>query len=222
MSQTSMRPMPSLLWLLLVTAGLSLTACSGGTQFSSTWTNPEYAEKQEVNQVLVVGVAENEDRRRMFETELANRLKSQGIAAYPSIQFHTSVDQMQKADVEKIIKEQGIQAVIVTRLVDLNRQDVYVPPTTYVSSYPAYGSPYYGSMYGYYSYGYSVTHDPGYTYEKVTVTLETNLYDAANEQLIWSGQSNTFDPSGAQDVVGPTASLIVEELVNRKLLSPKK
>jgi hypothetical protein len=67
-----------------------------------------------------------------------------------------------------------------------------------------------------------VSHDPGYTYEKVTVVLETNLYDASSGDIIWSGQSNTLDPGGVNDVIEPTTALIVEELVVNKLLHPKK
>jgi hypothetical protein len=209
--------LPALLPTLLLVA-----ACGGGTQFSGTWTNPDYAEKQDVDDVMVVAVAQSETNRRMFETELADKLQKQGITAHPSTQFHPDAQQLTEEQVKTLIEERGIEAVIVTRLLDVDRKDVYVPPTTYVSSYPSYGSPYYGSYYGYYSHGYTVSHDPGYSYEKVTVTLETNLYDASTGDIIWSGQSNTFDPNGIQDVIGPTAQIIVEELVSRKLLHPKK
>jgi len=201
---------------------LALAACGGGTKFAGTWTNPEYAKQENVDDVLVVAISENATSRRMFESELASQLESQGIKAWPSTQFHPSVEQLPEEKADALIAENGIEAVIVTRLLDVDRQDVYVPPTTYVSSYPTYGRPYYGSWYGYYSTGYTVSHDPGYSYEKVTVTLETNLYDAANGNIIWSGQSQTFDPGGVGDVIGPTAGLIVEELVTQRLLHPKK
>lgn len=201
---------------------LGLAACGGGTSFSGTWTNPDYAKQEKVDDVLVVAVAENETSRRMFETELASQLEKQGITAWPSTQIHPSVEQLPKEKAEALIAENGIEAVIVTRLLDVDRKDVYVPPTTYVSSYPSYGSPYYGNWYGYYSYGHTVTHDPGYSYEKVTVVLETNLYDAATGDIIWSGQSNTLDPGGIADVISPTVSIIVEELVTQQLLHPKK
>lgn len=219
MNGFSLRPLVALATglALLATAG-----CSGSTKFAATWTNPEYAENQSVDDVMVVAVAQSEANRRMFEQELASRLEAQGVKAWPSTRFHPEIAQLPEDKAREVIEENGIEAVIVTRLVDVDRKDVYVPPTTYVSSYPAYGSPYYGSWYGYYSYGYTVTHDPGYTYEKVTVTLETNLYDAGNGEIIWSGRSNTFDPSSVQDVIGPTTQLIVEELVARKLLQPKK
>ena len=200
---------------------LALAACGGGTKFTGTWTNPEYAKSQKVDDVMVVAISPNETSRRIYETELARQLERQGVRAWPSVQFHPAVDQLPREKAEALIAEHGIEAVIVTRLLDVERTDVYVPPTTYVSSYPTYGHPYYGNWYGYYSASYTVSHDPGYTYEKVTVVLETNLYDAASGDIIWSGQSNTLDPSGVNDVIEPTAALIVEELVANRLLHPK-
>ena len=210
--------MASMLGALLFCAG-----CGGaGTQFSATWTSPDYAQMQDVDEVLVVAVTETEVRRRIFEDSLVSKLQNEGISAYPSNQFHESVDQMDEEEVEALIKERGIEAVIVTRVINIDRKDVVVPPSTTVSGYPSYGSPYYNSWYGYYSHGYAVTHDPGYTYEELTVSLETNLYDSANGKLIWSGQSDSFNPSSTQDVIGPTTEIIVDELVYQKLLSPRK
>ena len=210
--------MAAMLGALLFCAG-----CGGaGTQFSATWTSPDYAQMKDVDEVLVVAVTATEVRRRIFEDSLVSKLQAEGISAYPSNQFHESVDQMDEEEVEALIKERGIEAVIVTRLLNLEREEIVVPPSTTVSSYPSYGRPYYDSWYGYYSHGYGVTHDPGYTYEKVTVSLETNLYDAANGKLIWSGQSDTFNPDNTQDVFGPTTDIIVDELVYQKLLSPRK
>jgi len=206
----------------LAVASLGLVGCGGGTKFTGTWTNPEYAQSQTVDDVLVVAIAQNETSRRMFESELAQKLESQGVTAWPSTAIHPDVEQLPKEKAEALIAENGIEAIIVTRLLDLDRKDVYVPPTTYVSSYPSYGGSYYGNWYGYYSAGYTVSHDPGYTYETVTVVLETNLYDASSGDIIWSGQSNTLDPGGIGDVIGPTAQIIVEELVGNKLLHPRK
>jgi hypothetical protein len=210
--------MATMLGALLFCAG-----CGGtGTQFSATWTSPDYAQMQDVDEVLVVAVTATEIRRRIFEDSLVSKLQNEGISAYPSNQFHESVDQMDQEVVEALIKERGIEAVIVTRVINVDRKDVVVPPSTTVSGYPSYGSPYYNSWYGYYSHGYAVTHDPGYTYEELTVSLETNLYDSANGKLIWSGQSDSFNPSSTQDVIGPTTEIIVDELVYQKLLSPRE
>jgi hypothetical protein len=65
-------------------------------------------------------------------------------------------------------------------------------------------------------------HNPGYTYTNVTVTLETNLYDASNENIVWSGRSATFNPGDVRDVINPTAKLIVQNLIDEGLVQPKK
>ena len=212
------------MFLAAMLGGLLFCAgCGGtGTQLSATWTSPDYAKREDVDEVLVVAVTPTEVRRRIFEDSLVSKLQAEGISAYPSNQFHESVDQMDKEVVEALIKERGIEAIIVTRVLNLDRKEVVVPPSTVVTGYPSYGRPYYDSWYGYYSHGYSVTHDPGYTYTKMTVSLETNLYDTANGKLIWSGQSETFDPASTQEVIGPTTEIIVDELVYQKLLSPGK
>lgn len=208
----------TLLGTLLFCAGCSST----GTQLSATWTSPDYAKLENVDEVLVVAVSQTEVRRRIFEDSLVSKLQAEGISAYPSSQFHESVEQMDQEEVEALIKERGIEAVIVTRVLDINRQEVVVPPSTTYTGYPSYGMPYYGSWYGYYSYGYSAINTPGYTYEEVTVSLETNLYDTANGKLIWSGQSDSFNAESTQDVIGPTTDIIVDELIYQKLLSPQK
>lgn len=206
---------------ILLALLLSTAACSSsGTRFTGMWLNEDY-KGTTLDDVLVIAAARSETNRRMFESELVGHLERQGVNAAPSYVSLTSDKMLTKEEVEAVVREQNFDAVIVTRLVDVDREEVYVPPTTYVEAYPSYGYPYYGSYYGYYSHSYSVVHDPGYTYENVTVSLETNLYDASNEALVWSGQSATFNPGNVGDVIGPTTKLIVSTLVGEGLISPK-
>ena len=121
--------MASTLGALLFCAG-----CGGaGTQFSATWTSPDYAQMQDVDEVLVVAVTATEVRRRIFEDSLVSKLQAEGISAYPSNQFHESVDQMDEEEVEALIKERGIEAVIVTRVLNIDRKEVVVPPSTTIT-----------------------------------------------------------------------------------------
>jgi len=164
--------------------------------------------------ILVIGVAENQANRRMYEAALAQRLEEHGVTAYQSVMLLPTSEKLQKEDVVAAVKEKNIDAVLVTRVLDINRQKNYVPPSTTVySAYPGYGHAYYGSYYGYYHHSYSVVTSPGYTYTDVTVILETNLYDASNENIAWSGQSATFNPEDVHEVIGPTAKLIVNKLI---------
>lgn len=207
----------------LALLSLALVGCGGpSTKFTATWHNPEF-QGRELKDVLVIGVSESVPNRNMFEAALTAELESVKIESFRAHQLMSNVEKLEREQVEALVKERGIDAVIVTRLLDVARDEHYVPPTTTVYSdygYPGYGSPYYGHYYGYYSYGYSVVTSPGYSYTSVTVILETNLYDSATGEIIWSGQSESFDPESAADVIQPTARKIVDELVKEKLISP--
>ncbi len=201
-----------------------VTGCSGtSTKFAGTWLNPDYTDAH-VDDVLVIAVAESDVNRRIYESALVEHLQANGVTAHQSAALLPSKEMLTKEEVVKVIEEKGIDAVLVSRLVDINEKETYVPPSTYVSGgyYPGYGAPYYGSYYGYYSTGYSVVTSPGYTYTDVTVTLETNLYDAKTEAIAWSGQSQTFNPNDVNDVITPTTRMIVDKLIDDGLVDPKK
>lgn len=211
--------------LILIALALSLAACSStGTKFVSDWANPDFKGKT-LEDVMVIGVSEKDGARRMFEGSLAAEFQKAGVNAVQSVTLLPTTSMLTKEDVEKVLKEQNIDAVIVTRLLDISQTENYVPPSTTVVGgygYPGYGGAYYGSYYGYYSTSYSTVTSPGYTYTETTVSLETNLYDASTEALVWSGQSATFNPDSVQDVVTPTAKQIVDHLIQNGFVNPKK
>ena len=207
---------------LIAVLAVALAGCSGtSTKFAGTWLNPDYSDA-ELDDVLVIAIAESGTNRRVYESALVSHLNEAGVTAYQSASLLPTEEMLTKEEVVKLIDEKQIDAVIVTRLLDISEKETYVPPSTYVSAYPSYGYPYYGSYYGYYSHGYSVVTSPGYTYTDVTVTLETNLYDARNENIVWSGQSQTFNPNDVNDVIRPTTRMIVDQMIDEGLIDPKK
>jgi hypothetical protein len=215
------RSFPILLSLIAL-----VLACGGGTKFVGTWVNPEY-QGATVDDVLVIGVGKDQVARGMYESALASHLQESGVTAHQSITVLPTADMLTKEQVVAIIQDKGIEGVIVTRVIDVQETEEYVPPSTTVYSgpgygYPSYGRPYYGSYYGYYSQSYEVTHTGGYTYTNVTVTLETNLYDASDESIVWSGRSETFNPNEVGDIIKPTAKMVVDQLIDEGLIHPKK
>jgi hypothetical protein len=69
--------------------------------------------------------------------------------------------------------------------------ETYHPGTAY---YPMnYG--YYGSYYGYYNYYYPQIYSPGYYSSDKTYYIETNFYDMESDQLLWSIQSEAYNPT---------------------------
>jgi hypothetical protein len=94
----------------------------------------------------------------------------------------------------------GFDGVVIMRLVDLTKEQTYVPGTTYPS--------YYGSPYGYYGYAAPMYYDPGYVRTDVTYTVETNIYSTKLGKLVWTGTTNTVNPSD----LGTSVREIVEQI----------
>jgi hypothetical protein len=58
----------------------------------------------------------------------------------------------------------------------------------------------------------------GYTEQYRTVVLETNLYDIASRELVWSMQSKTMDASRPRTVIEDQIKLTISTLAKRGLI----
>jgi hypothetical protein len=147
-----------------------------------------------MNQMLVIGIAESDIKRRNFEDSFAAALGEQGIDAVSSYSILPNPERLSKDSIQRAIRGRGFQGVVVTRLVQIDEHEKYVPPKTYVSPN------YYGrGLYGYYGRSYDVVHQPGYTVSTTIVRLETHLYDASSAELVWAAHSDTFNPKSIDD-----------------------
>ena len=50
------------------------------------------------------------------------------------------------------------------------------------------------------------------------VHLETNLYAVDGEKLVWSGKTETFNPSNTNSLIDELAKTIIGELAKAKLI----
>ena len=162
-------------------AGIS---CATKTELSSVWKS-DSSETLPMNQMLVIGIAENDIKRRSFEDAFGTALEEQGVDAVPSYRVLPNSERLSKESIQQAIRGRGFQGVVATRL---------VPPATYVK--PGY---YGGGLYGYYGRSYEVVHQPGYTVYTTIVRLETHLYDASSAELVWAAHSDTVNPKSIDD-----------------------
>jgi hypothetical protein len=171
-------------------AGIS---CATKTELSGVWKSDSPATRP-MNQMLVIGIAESDIKRRNFEDGFAAALGEQGIDAVSSYSILPNPERLSKDSIQRAIRGRGFQGVVATRLVQIDEHEKYVPPKTYVSPN------YYGrGLYGYYGRSYDVVHQPGYTVSTTIVRLETHLYDASSAELVWAAHSDTFNPKSIDD-----------------------
>ena len=196
---------------------LFLVSCASTTKFTGTWTNKEELKDNTYKSIFIAVLNSNVQVKNMLENELAFRAKQRGIKATVShdvfIQTFSKEDMPEKETIISTIQETGSETIFTVSLLDKETSTRYVPgTTTYYAPY-GYGYAHYGGFYGYYSAVYPVVYDPGYYTTDKTYYIESNLYDAKTEKLLWSAQSQTLNPSDIEQFTNDYANALIEQLI---------
>ena len=153
-----------------------LVACEPSTKIEKTWTDPSFtpASVSNYKKVLVMGLLNDESTRRIAEDKMVATFKN--ITAVQSYLYLRPADTVRNA-VEAKLKQDGFDGVVVMRLTNVDKNEYYVPGTTY------------GGWYGYrYATG-------GYYQQDKTYYIETNFYSLQQGKLLWSGTTSSLNPS---------------------------
>lgn len=188
---------------------MMLTACST-TQVNSVWKNPSY--QAHPAKIMVIGVARNPLNRRLFEDEFVLQLKAHGTEAIASYTVLTDRQQDDHVAIAAKVSELGADTVLITRLVSKRTVQTYVPGTVY------FPPPHYGTWQDYYGYGYQALSTPGYLTESEYAVIETNLYEAKNDQLIWAASSETGISGQNQTLIKSYIGVMVNNMVEQGLV----
>ena len=208
----------AILGLLLFTA---LTVVSGkSVKMVTSWFNPQY-HGQKFHKVLVIGVARDTAVRADFEDGLAARLARPGLEIIPGNQILLRPDAQAHPDLDYLraqIRDHQIDAVVVSRVLRVEREVISVPSSTYVAPFP-----YYYSFYGYLGAVYPIVYDPGYTREDTTVSIETNVYATSKPDgdLVWTAASQSFNPKSAKKVADALIKELPKQMEKDGLLAEK-
>jgi hypothetical protein len=195
--------------LLAVVAAAMVASCGTPTSFVSTWKDPD-AQPLAFKKVLVVAFLPDEGQRRSAEDAMVANIKR--APAIPSYKILSEAD-MKDADLARNkVKEIGVDGVVTMRFLGKDEKLSYVPGTT------AYGPSYYQPFWGYYGYAAPMMYDPGYYTTTQVIRLETNIYSFADEKLLWTGHSETSDPSSLDDLINSVAKATSQELIKQGLI----
>jgi len=198
---------------------MALTACGPSQRITNSWINPEARSKTPYKSIFVIVLSPKTETNYSVEDHLAAVIASRGqkivlsSAVFPpnlSISEDFTREQMAEA-----IKRTGCDAVFVVALLNVKSTESYHPGTAY---YPMnYGM--YGSYYGYYNYYYPLIYTPGYYSSDKTYYIESNFYDLEQDQLLWSIQSEAYNPSSLDSWFDKYSSDLLNELKNEGLIN---
>lgn len=121
-----------------------------------SWKNPDYS-AQKPHRILVIGMSENPEIRADFEDDLSSAIANDGLEAVPgnSILFRPHSAELDPDYLKGQIRDFKIDAVLVSRLVNVDKKTTSIPGHSYAIPYA-----YYRSLYGYYGMVYRQAYSP--------------------------------------------------------------
>lgn len=207
----------------LVCAGLIIliTACGTSTMVTSSWRKPD-ATANGYKNIFIAALTSNIPAKQRVEAGLQQILREKGLTVNKSTDifppdFSTQTGQKRELVLGRI---QGTNADGILTIA-LLRQET---ETHYIPGGGGFWNPglrygYYNTFWGYYNNWYPNIYSPGYYDESKVYYLETNLYDARNEQLIWAAQSKTYDPTNIESFLKGYVKSIYEQMEKDGLIT---
>jgi hypothetical protein len=200
-------------FLLILLGGL--LSCGSSTEVTGSWKNPS-ANAKDIRNILVTALTHNTTARQTVENDLAEALRQQGFNATKSIDvLPPSFTEAKEPDKEALldkIRGNNVDAILTVALIDKETENRYVPGSFGYEPVPRFG--YYGRFWGYYTNWYPTLYSPGYYTEDKIYFIETNLYDAASEDLLWSAQSETYNPNSLASFSKEFTSIVLTQMKN--------
>ena len=199
---------------------LLITSCAPVQESTGVWVNKEKIQGKSFHNIFIVVVSGNLEARGVLETDLANIATAKGLKAIKSIDVMPPnlKDNITptKEEIIKKVKENNCDAVFVASLLKKEEDVRYTPGTTAYSVMPYYS--WSGNFFGYYSHWYPTVNNPGYYSKEKNYFMQSNLYDVASEEIMWSVQSKIFDPASLKKFSKAYTSKLIEQLKSEKLL----
>lgn len=198
-----------LLPLLLFTA---LVSCGPSQRITSSWKNPQMPDTHSYKKLFIACLASNPNYRSIIERDLAAAAEAHALQTISGMDiFPVTLDGKQKISKDEAmekIRASGADAILTVALVDKESETRYVPGTT--TYMPHMG---YAGFGGYYGYAYGAYYStPGYYTEDKTYFMEARLFDVATENMIWSAQSEAYNPSKIDKFSRDYTAMLVDRM----------
>ena len=201
-------------WLLPGAVLLLLSACTS-TKLVQSWQEPSFAGPA-VQKVLVMGLFHDPLDRRFFEDEFAAKFSASGVQAVPSYTLIPNPEDFdEQKEVAAAVKQAGVDAVMITELKAVDKEEKYVPPRVEYATGP---SMYVGGFYGHYYRSYQTVYRPGYKKLDTIARVETSLYTTADNKLIWAAKTESMNPDSAKKAIRETAQTLIKDMKQRGIL----
>lgn len=201
--------------------GLILMVMSAGcntSKITNSWKSDKITDYKFKN-ILVLGLIRESDRsiQRNMENHLVEDLLQRGYKAESALTEYgpKAFDKMDEEAAIGKIKNTGVDAVITIVLLDKKKERKYIPGNIFFSPYGYY----YNHFWGYRSALYNRIYEPGYYVTDTKYFWESNVYDMSTQKLVYSVQTESFDPSSTEKMGHEYGQIIIKDLIRNEVLS---
>ncbi len=198
-------------------AFLLLIASCTSTRITSSWKEPA-STPVNYKKVLVIALSQPDNvLKEQMEKHLVGDLESHGIQAISAFEVYgpkAFENMTEQAALEKI-QNTGVDAILTIVLLDKSRERYYVRSHMFFTPYAIY----YDHFWGYYRTIYDRVYMPGYYANSTEYFWESNLYDVASKQLVYSVQTKSFNPENLKTLAHEYGQLIINNMVQQKVIA---
>ena len=207
--------------ILLIIAALYVAGCGPTTQITASWKNPDEQLTGSVNTIFVTALTGRPAIRQNIENDIAAVLEKKGYNTVKSMDVLPptfSAEQTPNRDTLLThISATRADVILTVALIDEKTETRYVPGAYGYAPIPRFD--YYGTFWRYYTNWYPTLNSPGYYEENKVYFLETNLYDAKTEELLWSAQSESYNPVSLPEFSDEFAKVVISKLEDDRILT---
>lgn len=191
--------------------------CSS-SKITSTW-KADDIKQQQFNKILVLGLIRENDRnvQEYMENHMVGDLRALGYDAVSSLKIYgpKAFDKMEEDEAVKKIEDSGIDAVLTIVLLDKTREQKYIPANIYYSPFGTESRRFWQYRYSLYNRIYQ----PGYYLTDTKYFWESNLYEMSTQKLIYSVQTQSFEPENIEAMGHEYGKLIVTNMLKNGVLT---
>ena len=205
--------------IIFLIATIILLNCSPGIKVTNSWKDPapDTAGKK-YRAIFITALTDNQFARNTMEENLAEAAEARGYTTTRSSLVLTPTFSQQKIpskeEILQKVKESNSDAIFTVALISKEDRARYVQGE--VNTSPSYG--WYGSFGGYYGTIAGPIYTPGYYTNDKTYYLESNLFDARSEKILWSVRTETYNPSSIEKFCKEYTQTMIKQLERDKIL----
>jgi len=201
---------------LLLASAMFFAACSTtSTNVTKILDDPDYR-KARFNNVLVIAVSADYNRRAQFERTVVSGIRKTGAeaTAYYTVVGHNPP--VSSSDILNVVRARNIDAVVFTRVTDAS-EEIKKNDASPDAQATVVG----GNLFDLFRYDYKEYSEPENFRLSSSIVLVSQLYATADKKNVWAIEIRSSDRESTDNIVESAATALINHLVREKLVGPK-